>query len=133
MAETARDENSVCGADFVPCFVECGWVVDLGLVFEVGGIDPNELEFFAAAHGAVLEGFDDREVTVMESGVFSYQDYGDGIEETFLLGSEFVPFCPSTLAAVDERLRLGDVVELEDVPDCGYKALLFEEKRDVVG
>jgi len=132
MAETAWNENSVRGADFVPCFVEGGWVVDLGLVFEIGSIDPDEVEFLAAAHGAVLEGFDDREVAVVEGGVFSYQDYGDGIEEAFLLGCESVPFCPSTLAAVDERLRLGDVVELEDIPDCGYEALLFEEKRDMV-
>jgi len=132
VAETARDENSVRGAYFMPCYVEGGWVVNLSLVFEIGGIDPNEVEFLAAAHGAVLEGFDDGEVAVVEGGVFSYQDYGDGVEETFLLGCEFVPFCPSTLAAVDERLRLGDVVELEDVPDCGYEALFFEEKRDMV-
>jgi hypothetical protein len=133
VAETARDENSVRSADFVPCFVEGGWVVDLSLVFEIGGIDPDEVEFLAAAHGAVLEGFDDGEVAVMEGGVFSYQDYGDGIEEAFLLGCEFIPFCPSTLAAVNERLRFGDVVKLQDVPDCGYEALLFKEKRDVVG
>lgn len=133
MAETARDENSIRSTDFMPCFVEGGWVVDLGLVFEIGSVNPDEIEFLAAAHGAVLEGFDDGEVAVMEGGVFSDQDYGDGIEETFLLGCEFGPFCPSTLAAVNERLRLGDVVKLEDVPDCSYEALLFEEKRDVVG
>lgn len=49
----------------------------------------------------MLEGLDDREVAVMESGVFSYQCDGDRLKEAVLLYSEVLPFDPYGLSEGD--------------------------------
>ncbi len=62
MPETAWNEDSVGGADFVPSFVVvCGGRLQ-GLGLEMGRIYPDELELFRASHGGMFEGFDDREI-----------------------------------------------------------------------
>ena len=53
-AEAAGDEDTLRGAEFVPCFVEVGRRGIADRFFEVRGVDPNEVEFLGAGHGGVF-------------------------------------------------------------------------------
>lgn len=53
-AEAARDEDTLRGAEFVPCFVEVGRRGEADRFFEVRGVDPDEVEFSEAGHGRVF-------------------------------------------------------------------------------
>jgi hypothetical protein len=54
MPETA----TVSSTYLVPSLVEFCWVGELGLVFKIGGLNLNEIEFLAAAHSGVFQGLD---------------------------------------------------------------------------
>lgn len=43
VARTSGDEDTVSSADFVPCFVVFSGLFGHGWLFEVGGIDPDEV------------------------------------------------------------------------------------------
>lgn len=53
-AEAARNEDTMRGAEFVPCFVEVGRRGDADRFFEVRGVDPDKIEFSGAGHGGVF-------------------------------------------------------------------------------
>lgn len=111
----------------MPGLMELGGIVGFGLLFEVGGIDPDEVELLSATHGAVLERFDDGKVAVMEIGIFADEGYVDTFEESFLGGCQVLPLSPCTSSTVDEVLGLGDGIKIEESAEALDKALLFEE------
>ena len=59
LAKSSWNQNTICGTNFMPCLVKGGGVVGTSLFLEVGGINPDEVEFLAATHCAVFEGLDD--------------------------------------------------------------------------
>lgn len=117
----------------MPCLMERRWVGVLGLVLEIRGIDPEEVELALAAHGGVLKRLDDREVGVVEGDILSDQDNGDLLEVVGDAGGELIPLSPGALAAGDQVLGLWNSVELQDVADGGDQTLVLEENWDVVG
>ena len=133
LSKTTRDEDSVCCANFVPGFVESGSVVEAGRFFEIRGLNPDEVELLSATHGAVLKRFDDGKVAVVEGGVFSYQGDGDRLIEAILLHGEALPFGPSGLSTGNQAFGFLDTVEFKDLVNHLNKALLLEEKGDVIG
>lgn len=135
LAEAAGYEHTVGGAEFVPGLVVLfGGGVEGGL-FEVGSVDPDEVEFALACHGGVFEGFDDADVAVAKVGVFA--DEGDGdffvLEETFLACRESFPVVPDGLALDYERGFDGVGVEAEEGGELWEEGLLFEKEGDMVG
>jgi hypothetical protein len=117
----------------VPGFVEGGSVVEAGRFFEIRGLNPDEVELLSATHSAVLERFDDGKVAVVEGGVFSYQGDGDRLIEAILLHGKALPFGPSGLPTGNQAFGFFDTVEFKDLIDHLNKALLLEEKGDVIG
>jgi hypothetical protein len=95
--------------------MEGGCVVQPDLFFEMGGFDPDEVEFLSASHGAALEDLDDREVAVMKRDVFSYQYNRHCLEETVLLHGKVLLFNPSCLVPSNQSLNLWGSIKHKDL------------------
>ena len=94
MTEAAGDKNALRSAHFMPGFVK---VCRGGLgrrCFEVGGVDPDEVQFSRAGHGSVFEGFDDGKVRVVQIGVFADKRDRDCLVEVILTVCEHFPGVP---------------------------------------
>jgi hypothetical protein len=123
--ETARDENTVGGADVVPGLVELGGVRGVGGGFEGFSFDPNEIELAAAAHGGVLEGLDDGEVGVVKLGVFANEGNSNVLEVAVLREGESTPFDPEVLALLAVFGGDGDGAEVQGVGKDSDEVLGF--------
>lgn len=130
VTKAARDENALGDADVVPSLVVLGGILLLGLLLEVLGINPDEVELAAAAHGGVLKSLDDGKVSIVKLNVLADQDDVDGLGVTE--GNNLLPPGPDLLALGDTGGGELDVAELQGLPKFPEQALLLEEKRNLV-
>jgi len=131
--EATRNKNAVCSADCMPGRMKFGGAVGSSFFLEVGGINPDEVELLIASHSAVFEGFDDREVAVVEICVFTNKCDGDGLEKALLRDCEGLPLGPGTGSSLNKALCFGDRVEVKEFAKVSDETLLFKEDGDVVG
>ena len=83
-AEPAGDENALRGAEFMPGFMEFRRGFGLCRVFQMGGIDPDEIELPRTCHGGVFERLDNGKIGVVKISVFTNQHNRNRLIEMLL-------------------------------------------------
>jgi hypothetical protein len=132
LAEAAGHEDAGGFDDFVPRGEVFLWIGCFGARLEVVAVDPADVEFLAAPHGRVFEGFYHREVGILELDVFADQGDGDRVVVARVVAGEGLPLCPGLVAFLLHDGRDLERVEGEELAHHGDELLLLEKHGHLV-
>lgn len=131
--ESTGHQQTVSSANSVPSLVELGRVGLQGLIFQMAGINPDQLELLMTVHGGVFQGLGHTDVCILEGSVFSNQGDGDCVVGVVLATGEVNPVLPHEFALFNDQGIPRDGGEIQQLSQCANKLLFLKKQRHVVG
>ena len=132
-AESTRHQQAVSSANRMPSLVEFSRVGFRGLLFQMAGVNPDQLEFLVAVHGGVLQGLRHTDVGILESGIFANQGDGHSVVGVILATGKVHPVFPHQLALFDSLSVPCNRRQIQQFTEGANQLLFLKKQRHMVG